>query len=82
METVVPIDLTPVKRRQQATWSSSDYAVIGTTLAITSELLCEAVDLSTCGLTSACSTSRPAIATPHGLTDNRLFRISRALAPC
>jgi SAM-dependent methyltransferase len=38
-------DLTAVKRRQQATWSSGDYAVIGTTLSITGELLCEAVDL-------------------------------------
>jgi ubiquinone/menaquinone biosynthesis C-methylase UbiE len=34
-----------VKSRQQATWSSGDYAVIGTTLSITGELLCEAVDL-------------------------------------
>src|SRR6476661_5849008 len=40
-----PFDFTAVKRRQQATWSSGDYAVIGTTLAITGELLCEAVDL-------------------------------------
>ena len=38
-------DLTAVKSRQQATWSSGDYAVIGTTLAITGELLCEAIDL-------------------------------------
>src|SRR5215207_10460535 len=38
-------DLAAVKRRQQATWSSGDYAVIGTTLAITGELLCEAVEL-------------------------------------
>src|SRR5215217_3804264 len=38
-------DLAAVKRRQQATWSSGDYAVIGTTLTITGELLCEAVDL-------------------------------------
>ena len=38
-------DLTAVKSRQQATWSSGDYAVIGTTLAITGEQLCEAVDL-------------------------------------
>jgi ubiquinone/menaquinone biosynthesis C-methylase UbiE len=34
-----------MKSRQQASWSSGDYAVIGTTLAITGELLCEAVDL-------------------------------------
>src|SRR5215207_6978203 len=39
------VDLTAVKSRQQATWSSGDYAVIGTTLTITGELLCEAVDL-------------------------------------
>src|SRR5215212_8929470 len=43
--TQLPFDLTAVKRRQQATWSSGDYAVIGTTLAITGEMLCEAVDL-------------------------------------
>jgi SAM-dependent methyltransferase len=34
-----------VKSRQQATWSSGDYAMIGTTLAVTGELLCEAVEL-------------------------------------
>lgn len=39
------IDLNAVKQRQHAAWSSGDYAVIGTTLAITGELLCEAVDL-------------------------------------
>jgi SAM-dependent methyltransferase len=39
------VDLIAVKNRQQATWSSGDYAVIGTTLSITGELLCEAVDL-------------------------------------
>ena len=39
------VDLNAIKARQQATWSSGDYAVIGTTLAITGELLCEAVDL-------------------------------------
>jgi ubiquinone/menaquinone biosynthesis C-methylase UbiE len=38
-------DLTAVKSRQHAAWSSGDYAVIGTTLAMTGELLCEAVDL-------------------------------------
>jgi SAM-dependent methyltransferase len=39
------IDLSAVKSRQQAAWSSGDYAVIGTTLQITGELLCEAIDL-------------------------------------
>src|SRR6187549_3987057 len=39
------VDLTAVKSRQHATWSSGDYAVVGTTLSITGEQLCEAVDL-------------------------------------
>lgn len=38
-------DLAAVKSHQQATWSSGDYAVIGTTLSITGEMLCEAVAL-------------------------------------
>jgi SAM-dependent methyltransferase len=38
-------DLTAVKGRQQLAWSAGDYAVIGAPLVITSELLCEAVDL-------------------------------------
>jgi len=38
-------DLNMVKGRQQAAWSSGDYAVIGTTLQIVGETLCEAVDL-------------------------------------
>lgn len=36
-------DLSAAKRRQQAAWSAGDYAVIGTTLSLTGELLCEAV---------------------------------------
>jgi SAM-dependent methyltransferase len=43
--TLATPDLAAVKSRQQATWSSGDYAVIGTTLSLTGELLCEAVDL-------------------------------------
>jgi SAM-dependent methyltransferase len=38
-------DLTAVKSRQQVAWSSGDYAIIGTTLAITGEMLCEAIEL-------------------------------------
>lgn len=34
-----------VKARQQTMWASGDFAVIGTTLQIVGELLCEAVDL-------------------------------------
>jgi ubiquinone/menaquinone biosynthesis C-methylase UbiE len=34
-----------IKRRQQTAWSAGDYAVVGTTLQIVGETLCEAVDL-------------------------------------
>ena len=39
------IDFGMIKGRQQATWGSGDYAVVGTTLQIVGETLCEAVDL-------------------------------------
>jgi ubiquinone/menaquinone biosynthesis C-methylase UbiE len=39
------VDLEAVKSRQQAAWSSGDYALVGTTLQIVGEQLCEAVDL-------------------------------------
>jgi ubiquinone/menaquinone biosynthesis C-methylase UbiE len=38
-------DLAAIKTRQQATWASGDYSIIGTTLTIVGESLCEAVDL-------------------------------------
>ena len=38
-------DFRTIKQRQQATWASGDYAVIGTTLQIVGEQLAEAVDL-------------------------------------
>lgn len=38
-------DLAALKTRQQGAWSSGDYAVIGTTLQIVGESLCEAMDL-------------------------------------
>lgn len=38
-------DLAAIKSKQQAAWSSGDYAVIGTTLQIVGESLCEALDL-------------------------------------
>jgi len=34
-----------IKARQQATWASGDFAVIGTTLQVVGEQICEAVDL-------------------------------------
>ena len=38
--------LAAVKEKQQATWASGDYAVIGTSLQIIGEQICEAVDVS------------------------------------
>ncbi len=38
-------DYAAIKQRQQATWAAGDYAVIGTTLQIVGERLCEAIDL-------------------------------------
>jgi ubiquinone/menaquinone biosynthesis C-methylase UbiE len=38
-------DFTAVKARQQGAWSSGDYAVVGTTLQIVGEQLCEALDI-------------------------------------
>ena len=38
-------DLAALKLRQHAAWSSGDYAVVGTTLQIVGEELCEALDL-------------------------------------
>ena len=45
-ETLTLDALTAVKEKQHATWSSGDYAVIGTSLQLMGEQLCEAVDLS------------------------------------
>jgi SAM-dependent methyltransferase len=39
------VDLSAAKARQQAAWSAGDYAVVGTTLQIVGETLCEALDL-------------------------------------
>jgi ubiquinone/menaquinone biosynthesis C-methylase UbiE len=38
-------ELTGLKARQQATWAAGDFAIIGTTLQIVGETLCEALDL-------------------------------------
>src|SRR5499426_3510636 len=40
-----PVDLAAVKARQQGTWASGNYAIVGTTLQIVGEELCEAMDL-------------------------------------
>ena len=38
-------DLAAIKTRQQAAWATGNYAVVGTTLQIVGETLCEALDL-------------------------------------
>jgi len=38
-------DLAAIKTRQQGAWSSGDYAIVGTTLQIVGEQLCEALDI-------------------------------------
>jgi ubiquinone/menaquinone biosynthesis C-methylase UbiE len=38
-------DLAAIKQRQQGAWSSGDYAIVGTTLQIVGEQLCETLDL-------------------------------------
>jgi ubiquinone/menaquinone biosynthesis C-methylase UbiE len=45
LATPAATDLEAVKARQQAAWASGDYAVVGTTLQIVGETLCEALDL-------------------------------------
>jgi ubiquinone/menaquinone biosynthesis C-methylase UbiE len=45
MATTAGADLEAIKARQQAAWSSGDYALIGTTLQIVGEQLCEMLDL-------------------------------------
>ena len=47
-DSAVPKSSASVKARQQVMWASGDFAVIGTTLQIVGELLCEAVDLGSC----------------------------------
>ncbi len=39
------IDFSAIKTRQQSAWTAGDYAVVGTTLQIVGESLCEAIDL-------------------------------------
>ena len=43
--TDVKVDFNAIKQRQQATWASGDFAIIGTTLQIVGESLAEAVDV-------------------------------------
>jgi SAM-dependent methyltransferase len=58
------VDLAAVKARQRAMWASGDFAVIGATLQIVGETLCEAVDLRTGSrvLDVACGSGNAALA--------------------
>src|SRR5687768_13353394 len=38
-------DFAAIKAKQQATWASGDYSIIGATLQIVAENLCEAIEL-------------------------------------
>jgi ubiquinone/menaquinone biosynthesis C-methylase UbiE len=42
---ITKTDFNAIKQRQQATWASGDFAVVGTTLQIVGELLAEATDV-------------------------------------
>lgn len=44
-DTLTADAITAIKTKQQATWASGDYAVIGTTLQVVGETLCDAVDV-------------------------------------
>lgn len=45
MSDLASIDFEAIKQRQQTMWATGDYAVIGTTLQIVGERLCEAADI-------------------------------------
>jgi SAM-dependent methyltransferase len=42
---IPPVDFSAIKARQQIVWSTGNYSMIGTTLVIISEQLCEAADV-------------------------------------
>jgi ubiquinone/menaquinone biosynthesis C-methylase UbiE len=56
-----------VKARQQATWASGDFAVIGTTLQLVGESLCEAAEVEAGSkvLDVACGNGNAALAAAH-----------------
>jgi SAM-dependent methyltransferase len=64
---LVGVDLAAVKTRQQAMWASGDFSVIGTTLQIVGETLCEAAELDAGAkvLDVACGNGNAALAAAH-----------------
>jgi ubiquinone/menaquinone biosynthesis C-methylase UbiE len=61
------VDLAAVKARQQLTWASGDFSVIGNTLQIVGETLCEAADLESGSqvLDVACGNGNASLAAAH-----------------
>ena len=45
MSTTTTPDYTTIKSAQNAAWTAGDYSIVGTTLQIVGEQLCEALDL-------------------------------------
>lgn len=64
---LVSVDLGAVKAKQQAMWASGDFAVIGNTLQIVGETLCEAADLQAGSrvLDVACGNGNATLAAAH-----------------
>lgn len=64
LSTPVAVDLAGLKSKQQRMWASGDFSVIGTTLQIVGETLCEAADLDAGStvLDVACGNGNAAIA--------------------
>lgn len=64
---LIGVDIPAVKARQQAMWASGDFSVIGTTLQIVGETLCEAADLDAGSsvLDVACGNGNAALAAAH-----------------
>lgn len=64
-------DLAAVKARQQAAWASGDFAVIGSTLQVVGETLCEAADVAAGerALDVACGNGNAALAAARRFAD-------------
>ncbi len=64
---LVGVDLAAVKARQRAMWASGDFAMIGTTLQIVGETLCEAAELDAGSkvLDVACGNGNASLAAAH-----------------
>lgn len=65
--TVMGVDIAAIKARQQMMWASGDFAVIGTTLQLVGETLCEAADVDAGSrvLDVACGNGNAALAAAH-----------------